>query len=172
MPGVADYIRSDCGSRWVDKDWLRRHNVDRIERWEQGGTAILERIASDEVKAVVEPLVTGDYYYAEVAAVEDAGVQPVYSLRVDTDDHSFLTNGFVSHNTEARLAQLAEEMLRELDSDTVDFEPNYDESKRSRSSCRRGSRTCSSTAAPASRSAWRRTSRRTTSARSSTRSSR
>jgi DNA gyrase subunit A len=129
VPGVAEYIRSDCGSPWVDKDWLRRHNVDRIERWEQGGTAIKERIASDEVKAVVEPLVTGDYYYAEVAAIEDAGVQPVYSLRVDTDDHSFLTNGFVSHNTEARLARIAEEMLRELDSDTVDFEPNYDESK-------------------------------------------
>jgi DNA gyrase subunit A len=129
VPGVAAYIRSDCGSRWADKDWLRRHNVDRIERWEQRGTAIMERIASDEVKAVVDPLVSGDYYYAEVAAVEDAGVQPVYSLRVDTDDHSFLTNGFVSHNTEARLARIAEEMLRELDSDTVDFEPNYDESK-------------------------------------------
>jgi DNA gyrase subunit A len=130
VPGIASYIRSDCGSRWVDKDWLRRHNVDRIERWEQGGAAILERIASDEVKRVVAPLITGDYYYAEVASVEDAGVQPVYSLRVDTDDHSFLTNGFVSHNTEARLAKLSEEMLRELESDTVDFGPNYDESKR------------------------------------------
>ncbi len=32
--------------------------------------------------------------------------------------------------TEGRLARLAEEMLRELDSDTVDFGPNYDESKR------------------------------------------
>jgi DNA gyrase subunit A len=32
--------------------------------------------------------------------------------------------------TEARLARLAEEMLRELDFDTVDFGPNYDESKR------------------------------------------
>src|SRR6478735_5779806 len=32
--------------------------------------------------------------------------------------------------TEARLAKLAEEMLRELDSDTVDFGLNYDESKR------------------------------------------
>jgi DNA gyrase subunit A len=130
VPGVASYIRSDCASPWVDKDWLRRHNVDRVERWENGGTAIRERIASDEVKRVIEPLVTGDYYYAEVASVEDAGVQPVYSLRIDTDDHSFLTNGFVSHNTEARLAKLAEEMLRELDADTVDFGPNYDESKR------------------------------------------
>ena len=129
VPGVGAYIRSDCGSRWADRDWLRRHNVDRGERWEGGGGAVLERIASDEVKAVVEPLVSGDYYYAEVASVEDAGVQPVYSLRVDSEDHSFLTNGFVSHNTEARLARISEEMLRELDSDTVDFEPNYDESK-------------------------------------------
>src|SRR2546430_7948354 len=32
--------------------------------------------------------------------------------------------------TEARLSRLAEETLRELDSDTVDFGPNYDESKR------------------------------------------
>src|SRR5690348_16853108 len=32
--------------------------------------------------------------------------------------------------TEARLERLAEEMLRELDSDTVEFGPNYDERKR------------------------------------------
>jgi DNA gyrase subunit A len=32
--------------------------------------------------------------------------------------------------TEARLARLAEELLRDLDRDTVDFGPNYDESKR------------------------------------------
>jgi DNA gyrase subunit A len=130
VPFVAGYIRSDCGSRWVDKDWLRRHNVDRVERWERAGTAILERIASDEVRAVIAPLVTGDYYYAEIAAVEDAGVQPVYSLRVETDDHSFLTDGFVSHNTEARLSRIATEMLRDIDDDTVDFGPNYDESRR------------------------------------------
>jgi DNA gyrase subunit A len=130
VPYVAEYIRSDCQSRWVDKDWLRRHNIDRTERWERSGTAILERVASDEVKSVVEPLVSGDYYYAKVASVEDAGVQPVYSLRVDTQDHSFLTNGFVSHNTECRLARLATELLRDIDADTVDFGPNYDESRR------------------------------------------
>jgi DNA gyrase subunit A len=130
VPYVADYIRTDCGSRWVDKDWLRRHNVDRVERWERGGTAIMERIASEEVRATIAPLVTGDYYYAEVASIESAGVQPVYSLRVDSDDHSFITNGFVSHNTEARLARIATELLRDIDANTVDFEPNYDESRR------------------------------------------
>ena len=88
--------------------------------------AILERIASPQTRAVVEPLVTGDYYYASVESVTDAGIAPVYSLRVDSDDHSFLTDGFVSHNTEARLERMAMEMLRDLDADTVDFVPNYD----------------------------------------------
>ena len=92
-------------------------------------TAVLERLGAD-VPALLEPLQSGAYYYAKVASVEPAGVQPVYSLRVDSDDHSFLTNGFVSHNTEARLARIATEMLRDLDMDTVDFAPNYDGSRR------------------------------------------
>ncbi|MDQ1743916.1 MAG: gyrase subunit [Pseudonocardiales bacterium] len=61
-----------------------------------------------------------------VSSVTPAGVQAVYSLRVDAADHAFLTNGFVSHNTEARLSPLAMEMLRDIDEDTVDFKPNYD----------------------------------------------
>jgi DNA gyrase subunit A len=125
VPYVADYIRSETCS-----PWLERNNIDRIERWERGGSAILERIESEEVRAVVEPLVTADYYYAEVASVVDAGARPVYSLRLDTEDHAFLTNGFVSHNTECRLAKLATELLRDIDADTVDFGPNYDESRR------------------------------------------
>ena len=74
--------------------------------------------------------------------------------------------------TECRLARLATELLRDIDADTVDFKPNYDESRREPRCCRRGSRTCSSTARPGSRSGWRRTCRRITSARSPTRSSR
>jgi DNA gyrase subunit A len=94
----------------------------------RGGAAVIERLA-ETLPALDEPLV-GDYYYAAVESVTQAGVAPVYSIRVDTEDHSFLTNGFVSHNTEARLARIATEMLRDLDMDTVDFAPNYDGSKR------------------------------------------
>jgi DNA gyrase subunit A len=129
VPFMADYIRADSESRWADRDWLQRHNIDRIERWEQGGTAILERIQSREVRDVVAPLVTGDYFYAEVESVVDAGIQPVYSIRVESEDHSFLTNGFVSHNTEARLARLSTEMLRDIEAETVEWGPNYDESQ-------------------------------------------
>ena len=50
----------------------------------------------------------------------------VYSLRIDTDDHAFITNGFVSHNTECRLTPLAMAMLQDIDEDTVNFTANYD----------------------------------------------
>ncbi|MGV0743525.1 intein-containing DNA gyrase subunit A [Mycolicibacterium sp. XJ870] len=79
-----------------------------------------------DAEAIATELTDGRFYYARVTSVTDAGVQPVYSLRVDTEDHAFITNGFVSHNTEARLTPLAMEMLREIDEETVDFIPNYD----------------------------------------------
>jgi DNA gyrase subunit A len=125
VPYLADYIRSVSDSRWI-----RRHNVDRIGRWEEGGAAIAERVTSEEARRVVEPLVSGDYFYAEVNSVTLGDVQPVYSLRVESGDHSFVTNGFISHNTECRLSRIATEMLRDIDADTVEFIPNYDESRR------------------------------------------
>ncbi len=79
-----------------------------------------------EVAATIEPLVSGRYYFAKVTAVTDAAVQPVYSIRVDSDAHAFVANGFVNHNTECRLAPLAMELLRDIDEDTVDMIANYD----------------------------------------------
>ncbi|WP_435823503.1 intein-containing DNA gyrase subunit A [Micromonospora echinofusca] len=126
VPLVGDFIREHGATRWTERDWLRRHNVDRIERWERDRDEIAARITETEVLDVVEPLVDGRFYYAEVADVVDAGVQPVYSIRVDTDDHSFVSDGFVSHNTECKLDPLAMEMLRDIDEDTVDLQDNYD----------------------------------------------
>jgi len=126
IPYVADYIRRECGGRGAAGAWLRTHQIDRVERWERDGEEILARIPSEEVRRVVEPLVAGGFYYATVQAVTDAGVRPVYSVRVDSEDHAFITNGFVSHNTEARLSPLAMELLRDIDKETVDFSPNYD----------------------------------------------
>ena len=74
--------------------------------------------------------------------------------------------------TEARLMPIAMEMLADIDKNTVDFVPNFDDhARRADGAARRAFRTSSSTDRRASRSAWRRTFRRTTCARSSTRSS-
>ncbi len=69
--------------------------------------------------------------------------------------------------TEARLDRVATELLRDIDADTVDFGPNYDESQREPLILPvAAARTCSSTGRPGSRSGWRPTSRPTTCARS------
>ena len=68
--------------------------------------------------------------------------------------------------TEARLAAAAELMLTDIDKETVDFEDNFDGTRKSPWFCRASSPTCSSTARRASRSAWPRACCRTTSARS------
>jgi DNA gyrase subunit A len=114
---LAELRPGDLVARFDD----RRDPTDRdVSRhiWSEAGDLDARRLPYD---VPVE-----SFGYAEVAAVEDAGEEAVYSLRVDTDDHVFITNGFVSHNTESRLAPLAMEMLRDIDEDTVDFGPNYD----------------------------------------------
>src|SRR5271155_4890602 len=126
VPGLAAFIRKYAGGSWADRDWLNRHNLDRIQRWSTRSGELLARIADPDVRGVATDLTDGRFYYAKVASVIEAGVQSVYSLRVETADHAFVTNGFVSHNTEARLTPLAMEMLREIDEETVDFIPNYD----------------------------------------------
>src|SRR4029077_6397369 len=47
------------------------------------------------------------------------------SVKVDSEDHSFIANGFVNHNTECRLTTLAQQLLAGIDEDTVDFVDNY-----------------------------------------------
>ncbi|NLT55622.1 MAG: DNA gyrase subunit A [Actinomycetales bacterium] len=125
VPHLAAFLRRYGARRRPDREWVYGNALDRVERWECDRDGILAHLDPEAV-AVAEPLVDGRYGYAEVASVEPAGTAEVYSLRVDSDDHAFVTNGFVSHNTECRMAPLALEMVRDIDKDTVDFSPNYD----------------------------------------------
>lgn len=121
IPFLAKYVRSDESS-----NWLKKHNIDRVERWERDREQILAEIASDEVKSVILPLLDAKYYYAKVTDIQNIGLRPVYSLRVDSACHSFQTNGLVSHNTEARLQPISLELLDELKQNTVEMRPNFD----------------------------------------------
>ena len=49
--------------------------------------------------------------------------------------------------TEARLSRIADALLEDIDKDTVDFRPNYDDSEQEPESCRRACPICWSTAA-------------------------
>ncbi len=124
IPYLSDHVRGHAMRG--ECEWLSRHNFDRPERL-RAALPRMRRVLAPQAMTVVEARARAAYLYDQVVAVEDAGEQRVYSMRVDSDCHSFVANGFVNHNTEARLSRLAAEMLRDLDKDTVDFVPNYDE---------------------------------------------
>jgi DNA gyrase subunit A len=128
VPYVADYVRSSlpAGRRGTGKSWLMQHNFDRVERWETERLRLIDRIKDLEVLKVILPIMDSGYRFARVSSVEDDEPAEVYSLRVDSEDHSFLAGGFVNHNTECRLAPLAMRLLDGIDEETVDFGPNYD----------------------------------------------
>jgi DNA gyrase subunit A len=123
IPYLAEYVRTHATRG--QREWLSKHNFDRADRL----TATLPRLAQ-ELPAVViteiEELARQHYLFERVASIEEAGEQAVYSVRVDSACHSFVANGFVNHNTEAKMAAIADELLRDIDKDTVDFVPNYD----------------------------------------------
>ena len=54
----------------------------------------------------------------------------VYSIRVNSACHSFTGNGFINHNTEARLSKISQNvLLDDLNKNTVEFVPNYDDTE-------------------------------------------
>ena len=123
IPYLAEFMRTHATRG--QREWLSRHNFDRTDRL----VATLPRLAQvlPATAAIeIEDLARQHYLFERVESIEDAGEQPVYSLRVDSACHSFVANGFVNHNTEAKLATIADELLRDIEKDTVDFSPNYD----------------------------------------------
>ncbi|MGW4063642.1 DNA gyrase subunit A [Amycolatopsis sp. NPDC004747] len=128
VPFVADYVRGalEFDKRGSGRKWLTQHNFDRIERWETERLRIIDRIKDTEVLATILPIMDSGYRFEEVIEAVAADPAEVYSVRVTTDDHSFLAGGFVNHNTEARMSPEAMQLVGELGEDTVDFRPNYD----------------------------------------------
>ena len=70
-----------------------------------------------------------DYIYLPVTKITDLDDEVVYSIRVDSDCHSFIGNGMINHNTEARLGYVAEELFGGINKNAVDFMLTYDEKR-------------------------------------------
>ena len=124
VPFLSDYVRANAARG--QREWLGKHNFDRSDRL----TAVLPRLEEALTAAdysYVEQLARTHYLFERVVSVEDAGTQNVYSVRVDSTCHSFVANGFVNHNTEAKLSEIAGELLIDIDKETVAFQPNYDD---------------------------------------------
>jgi len=124
IPLVAAYLRARAVRQ---KSWMGKNNFDRPVRLRTALPRLEAALAPGDY-AMAEYLSRTNYLFDPVTTIEDAGEQPVYSLRVDSACHSFVANGFINHNTEARMARLTTEILADIEKETVNFNPNYDES--------------------------------------------
>jgi len=120
IPFIANYIREKYNSYK-----LKKINIDRYDRIEENWELLLKVLEQRDLELYKE-LLRNRYYFAKVKKKELTGEKVVYSVRVDSPCHSFVGNGFINHNTEARLSKIAVELLRDIEKDTVDFRPNFD----------------------------------------------
>src|SRR3989344_3981353 len=124
VPFISDFVRNLSHNEFVIK-----HNFDRYssmeKNYKQIASILLKKTKSD-YSSIFEYFLTYNYLFEPIAKIENAGIQKVYSIKVESDCHSFISNGFVSHNTEAKLAPIAMELLEDLEKETVKFAPNFD----------------------------------------------
>ncbi|MDM7461228.1 MAG: DNA gyrase subunit A [bacterium] len=121
VPYLSAYVRRVAKRH---REWLGKHNFDRVARLQHALPQLLEALSPEDAEFVLA-LAENRYFFDPVVAIEDAGMQCVYSIRVESACHSFVANGFINHNTEVRLTPIAMEMLADIDKETVDWMPNY-----------------------------------------------
>lgn len=71
---------------------------------------ILFKFIDETDKQLIMFLLQQQYIFLNVKTKQILPEENVYSLRVDSDCHSFITDGFISHNTEVKLAPWVKEL--------------------------------------------------------------
>ncbi|MEX1061622.1 MAG: DNA gyrase subunit A, partial [Patescibacteria group bacterium] len=132
VPFISNFVRSnmDESLRWADgKRFIVKHNFDRYPNLTQlagRASTVVETELRPATENLFEQLLNTHYLFDPITNIERAGIERVYSVRVDSNCHSFVANGFINHNTEARLSPLSDELLLDIEKETVEFLPNYD----------------------------------------------
>ncbi len=120
IPYISQYFREKYGH-----DFLIKHNFDRYNKLENNLDIISQILDYEDNKLVIE-LLERKYLFNVVEKVEKLSKENVYSVKVDSKCHSFVANGFINHNTEARLAKISAELLQDVIPEIVKFQENFD----------------------------------------------
>ncbi len=126
VPFISDFIR-----RLTKSSFILKNNFDQygnMKKNYQQVCQIVKQESGQDYQEIFEYLINYEYLFEKVIKIEKSGIQKVYSIKVDSNCHSFVANGFINHNTEAKLKKIAEELLIDIEKDTVDFAENFDAS--------------------------------------------
>ncbi len=125
VPFVASYVRERALAG--NRGWVGKHNLDRLPRMRRSLGRLQTALEAADFE-FVRHIAGSNYVFSPISSISDDGEQRVFSIRVDSDCHSFVANGFVNHNTEVRMAKITNDVLADIEKETVDFQPNYDDS--------------------------------------------
>ncbi len=132
VPFLSPFVRSNIRDESRKNSYTLRYNFDRYsnmeERYERV-VATLQPNAQERIYSLFQSILENRYVFDPIVTVKHQKAEPVYSIKVNSPCHSFVANGFINHNTEARLSKISSELLTDIEKDTVDFIPNYDDSK-------------------------------------------
>jgi DNA gyrase subunit A len=126
IPFISKFVRNLSSSEFIMKNNFDRYS--NMEKNYQSVCAILNEKSKVDFTSLFEYFLTYQYLFDKIVSIKEAGKQKVYSVKVESNCHSFISNGFISHNTEARLMPIAEELIEDLEKETVNFVPNFDNS--------------------------------------------
>ena len=119
--GMTEFISKNKIKKSIDEDTSRSLNskdklIDNLNLLEEG--------LSPEAFQLIKEIVDNDYYFLKVKSNERKKDDVVYSIRVNSDCHSFIANGMINHNTEIRLSKYGEECIEDLHKNTVNWVPS------------------------------------------------
>jgi len=129
IPYLSETIRSSLSGDYQAREFVLKHNFNRYPSMEKNYSQVLLAVKPTLkicMKAGFEDLLSNNYLFDPIKKIELCKKERVYSLRVDSNCHSFVGNGFINHNTECRLSKIGEETLKDIEKNTVDFVENFD----------------------------------------------
>ena len=98
-------------------NFVSKHNCELLTQALTELAAIGKNIVNDNYDS--------NFIFDKVVTKRTEKDQQVFSIKVDSDCHSFTANGFINHNTEAKLNKLAEFNMQGVQNDAVPFKLNY-----------------------------------------------
>jgi len=121
IPYLNIYLRKKYNTEFIQKN-----NFDRYNNLEKNYNRLIKVIDSKD-KKLIEFILKQKYLFNKITAITKLPKkEEVFSVKVESSCHSFIANGFINHNTEARLQKIAGDMLQDIDKDTVRFVDNFD----------------------------------------------
>ncbi len=114
---ITNYVRKNCLEGCVAKAKIKSYS--NIKTFNQS-KEFISKEDYDRLENIIN-----NYYYIPITSIEMVESENAYSIKIDDDTHSFIGNGFVNHNTEAKPSKYADLMMNDFAKNVVPTKETY-----------------------------------------------